>query len=213
MCGLIQTSPSFRYTGNEYINEYRLYDFRLISTIGFDDDDIAAIQALPGVADAVGAYSADVIARFEDQDETSEQTVRIHSITDGVNLLRLEAGRFPENENEIVLDGYKFGEDAVGRTLVLRNDRVRDDSENLTVSEFTVVGLVRSPVYMNFQRGASEVGNGQLSCYAYVLQGVFDMEYYSESYVYFDTGLDAYGDEYENGQTPRKMNLKIRSWP
>ena len=208
MCGLIQTSPSFRYTGNEYINEYRLYDFRLISTIGFDDDDIAAIQALPGVADAVGAYSADVIARFEDQDETSEQTVRIHSVTDGVNLLRLEAGRFPENENEIVLDGYNFGEDAVGRTLVLRNDRVRDYSENLTVSEFTVVGLVRSPVYMNFQRGASEVGNGQLSCYAYVLQGVFNMEYYSESYVYFDTGLDAYGDEYENWADAKEDELE-----
>ena len=43
--GLKVTTPSFIVTGNKYINDYALYDFKLLSTIGFTDEDIEELSS------------------------------------------------------------------------------------------------------------------------------------------------------------------------
>ncbi|MBR1798192.1 MAG: FtsX-like permease family protein [Clostridiales bacterium] len=208
MGGLVQTNPSFMYTGRKYINDQKLFDFRLISTIGFSDEDIEKIEALDGVVDAEGAYSADVIARRSGEDESSESMVRIHSITDGVNLLKPEQGRLPEVPGEIAVDGYRFGSEVIGQTLELVAGSGEDDKDDLISDSFTIVGTVRSPIYLDFQRGRTDVGSGQLSYFAYVVPDEFDMEYFTESYVYYDTGFDAYTDEYDDWADIREDELK-----
>ncbi len=210
MCGLVQSNPSFMLTGNTYIAEHKMFDFRLISTIGFDSDDIEQIAVLDGIVDAEGAYSADVVARLSCQEETQRSQVRIHSMTSGVNLLKLESGRLPENANEIVIDGYNFADpDAViGSQLILSGVSGQDDADYLNADTFTVVGTVRSPLYLDFQRGTTDVGSGQLSYFAFTTEDAFDMEYYSECYVYYDTGFDAYSDEYDDFADAKEDELE-----
>ena len=38
--GLKVTTPSFVYTGDKYLKEYAMFDFKMLSTIGFTDEDI-----------------------------------------------------------------------------------------------------------------------------------------------------------------------------
>ena len=42
--GLAVTTPSFLETGDKFLRDYKLYDFRLLSTIGFTEEDIEAIS-------------------------------------------------------------------------------------------------------------------------------------------------------------------------
>ena len=87
--GLKVTTPSFVYTADKYTKDLSMFDFKLISTIGFTDDDI---QELSKRTNAVveGAYSADCSAKMGDN--VSADTVRFLSITDNVNRLSLETG-------------------------------------------------------------------------------------------------------------------------
>ena len=38
--GLKVTTPAFVYTGDSYVKEQKMFDLKLLSTIGFDDEDI-----------------------------------------------------------------------------------------------------------------------------------------------------------------------------
>ena len=161
MCGLMQSNPSFILTGNTYIAERKMFDRNMadLHKPSIDEEDIEKIAALDGIVDAEGAYSADVVARLSSQEETSRSQVRIHSLTSGVNTLKVEAGRLPENANEIVVDGYFFADpdEVIGTQLILSGAAGQDDADYLNSDVFTVVGTVRSPLYIDFQRGTSDV--------------------------------------------------------
>ena len=198
--GLTQTSPSFYLTGRTFIKDHRLFDYRLISTIGFDEPDIEKISELDGVSVAEGAYFTDVMTGFDDESEDAYRALRIHSVTEDVNILKLQDGRLPEAEDEIVLDGYRYGSDVIGKTLILGDDGKSSDGgrgAELRDDRYTVVGLVRSPLYLNFQRGTTDVGNGKLDAYAFVLPEAFDSQYFTECYLYCDSGYEAYTEAYD----------------
>ena len=48
--GLRLCQPSMAETGIGYLEQYRLYDFRLLSTLGFTEEDAAYFASLEGVA-------------------------------------------------------------------------------------------------------------------------------------------------------------------
>ena len=50
--GLRMCQPSMAETGIGYLEQYRLYDFRLLSTLGFTEEDVAYFASLEGVAGA-----------------------------------------------------------------------------------------------------------------------------------------------------------------
>ena len=95
--GLKVTMPSFMLTGDKYIRDHALFDYRLISTIGFTDEDIDKIKTTEGVRACEGAFFADTFAsRFRAGNTQKDEiidVVRFHTITEGVNVLELEEGR------------------------------------------------------------------------------------------------------------------------
>ena len=199
--GLAVTTPSFLETGDKFLRDYKLYDFRLLSTIGFTEEDIEAISRLEGVVAAEGAVSADAITFFEQGQEGHQEealhVARFHTMTEGVNELSIEFGRLPQNDNEVVVDGYMFDESIIGSKLVISADNREQDLEVFACREFTVVGTVYSPYYMNFQRGTTDVGGGSLGFYAYVLEDALDFEYFTEAYIYCAREEYIYSDEYD----------------
>ena len=203
--GLKVTTPSFVFTGDKYINEFALYDFKFISTIGFDDDDISKIAERTSCI-VEGSYSADCSAYLGDS--VSADTVHFISITKDVNKIDLVSGRLPEAPNEIVIDAYKFPDFTLGTKLVIDDETSESAKEMFRYNEYTIVGTARSPIYMNFQRGTSNEGSGSVSYYVCALPEAFDSEYYTEAYLYADTGLYIYSDEYKDWASNAEKQYK-----
>ena len=57
--GIKDTKDSMMLTCNKYVDEYRLYDFRLLSTYGFTDDDVEAIAGAERISAAEGSVTTD----------------------------------------------------------------------------------------------------------------------------------------------------------
>ena len=52
--GLRACQPSMMATGVDYLDKQRLYDFRLLSSLGFTEEDTAAFAALEGLSQDSG---------------------------------------------------------------------------------------------------------------------------------------------------------------
>ena len=192
--GLKVTTPSFVHTADIYTKEYAMFDFKFLSTIGFEQEDIDEIAKQTNCI-VEGSYTADCAAFLGDT--VSADTVRFLSITQNVNKLKLESGRMPEKPDEIVIDGYKVSPAHIGEKLVIADETSESARKMFKYKEYTVVGTARTPVYMNFQRGTSDEGSGTLSYFVCALPEAFDSEYFTEAYLYANTGLYIYSDEYK----------------
>lgn len=205
--GLKSTMPAFLTTGDKYVRNQALFDYRILSTIGFDEGDADKIGTLPGVrASECAAYKDGIVSRksAEEEDKDLVSVVRFHTMTENVNKLDLIEGRLPEKANEIVVDAYACKSEIIGDTLVLSED------DGFAYKEYEVVGRVRSPYYMNFQKGTTEIGDGSVDFFAYTKKDALEIEAYSEIFVKLDEDREAYSDEYEELTSEFTKTLRPR---
>ena len=198
--GVRITTPAMVDTINRFLDEYQLYDYRLMSAIGWTDEDIEDFAARSDVRCAEGAYSADFLSAGDTQ-----YVVRAHSITDNVNKLRLISGRMPEKDNECLLERGKFN---VGSTITVAGSTPEYIRKRFRHEVYNIVGWVESPMYINFERGNSSLGDGEVKLFAYFPEDAFDMEVYTEAYVRFDQDHTIYSDEYEEYMDGREEQWK-----
>ena len=59
------SQPSMIATGVTYLEEHAFYDFRLLSTLGFTEEDVAAFAEMENVETARGAVYTDFITNWE----------------------------------------------------------------------------------------------------------------------------------------------------
>ena len=59
--GLRISTDAMLKTAGDYLKEKNLYDFRLLSTLGFEEEDVAAFASLEGVETAAGSVFADFL--------------------------------------------------------------------------------------------------------------------------------------------------------
>ena len=112
--GLKAAKPAMLRTGGNYIEKTKLFDFRLITTLGLTQEDVDYFAGLSGVETAEGAVTVDAVTEMDG----TERTVKLLSLPEGVSVPELTAGRLPENADECLLDAHRFGEDAL--TDILR---------------------------------------------------------------------------------------------
>ncbi|MBQ3281933.1 MAG: ABC transporter permease [Eubacterium sp.] len=198
--GLKVTKEDMITTGSDYVDESKMYDFIAMSSLGFDDESVGIIEKAPDVRLAEGSISKDILVRTE---SGADEVVKFMSMTEEVNKLELKYGRLPEKPDECVVDIDKIasslGTDEIkeGDMIVLSEDNDEDDLEMFRYDRYKVVGAVTSPLYMNFERGSSELGAGTVSSFAVIPEEGFDSDAYTEVYVKLDSGAAAYSDEYE----------------
>lgn len=192
--GLMVSEEAMLKTGDTYLNEQNFYDFRLMSTLGFDDDDVTALRDASGVTAADGAYQVDALVN-DGGDE--EKVGRFHSITADVNKLALKEGRLPENDNECVVDSSFYAGSSIGDTVTVVDNNEKDTLDGLSQHEMKIVGVVESPLYMRVGRYSSEIGSGEVEAIYYVPESVFTSEYYTEMYVSVNTEGEIYSDAYD----------------
>lgn len=193
--GLKITQSVMVHSADVYLKDLQFYDYRLVSTLGFTEENVEALAEKEDVRAAEGAISAEVL--YKDAGE-NERVIKMHSITEKVNKLKLIAGEMPQSADECVVDSALFSEDAIGSKLVLSENNTTDDLDKFAYKEYTITGLVQSPCYIQFERGNTSIGNGRISGFAYILKDGFTVDYDTEIYIKFDEDYDIYSDEYDS---------------
>lgn len=192
--GLRLSRPDFLETYDQYIDETSFYDFRLVSTLGLTDDDLAEVKKLDGVELAEGAVGADFLFNTEDEDNL---IMMAQSITQKVNLIDLKAGRMPEKANECLADPNLYSEDDIGSTIKLSRDNSEQTFDTFAYDEYKIVGITESVLYINMERGSSTLGNGSVEGYIYIPMDGFSTDYYTDIYLCVDADGYVYSEEYE----------------
>ena len=191
--GLRVSSDAMLKTVGDYLREKELYDFRLISTLGLREEDVAAFAGLEGVEKAVGSVNADFLCAGSDGDVV----FRAHLLTEELNRVDLLAGRFPQAGNECLLDGKYFGEESLGAVLRFSQENPEDTFDAFAYDAFTVVGIVNASYYANFERGTTALGQGKLAGFLYLPAEGFDLDYFTEIFLSLGDCGDLYSEEYD----------------
>ena len=192
LSGLKVTAPDMKGTGDSYLDEQKLADIQIMSTLGLTEEDIDKLNAQEEVALAKGAYIIDAWA--------GDFVSKVYSITEGVNELTVLEGRMPANSSECVVDrnltaglGLEIGD----KVAITPGD---DYEDSLLHEEFTIVGIVRSPLYVSSERGSASIGSGSVRAYVYLPESAFDMEVYTTAYLLVEDAMamTAFYDKYDD---------------
>ena len=187
-------------TMGEYLKEHAFYDYRLLSTMGFQQESVDYLSERKDVVAAEGALSFDALYYLESPQGDSNQSqgvIKFHSLTEQLNTVKLTAGRMPEDSNECVVDNNLFTESVLGSSLVLAPENEEETLEHFSAGEYTIVGLVQSPLYIQYERGNTSLGSGRLDGFVYLPLDGFAEDYYTEVYVCFAGDMGLYSDAYE----------------
>ncbi len=212
--GIKAACPDMKETAAQYFDNQNLMDLKIVSTLGFVDKDIQAIQAVDENATVVPAYSSDFLLG-----EDESKVIRVYGLDldtldseDAVNKPVLKEGRMPERSGECVVEQSVYTPDffQVGQTITLApgsSDSAVDDY--LSTDTYTIVGIVESPLYISIDRGTSQIGNGGVNSFIMVPQTDFILEAYTEVYIRFgDVDLDPFSQEYEDFISTRQQEYE-----
>ena len=193
--GLKVTTPAMIVTENDYLQEQDFFDFRLLSTIGFDAEDVEELAGFGEIEGAEGAVSVDALCDFG---EGNEAVYKIHTVPERINRVVVTAGRLPQQADECVLDAALYGEEAIGSRITVTDNNDEDTLEMFESRTFTAVGIVRSPYYINFERGTTSIGEGKITAFLYVPGDAFSCDYLTEIYATTKLKYKVYTDEYQD---------------
>ena len=197
LSGLKATAPDMKHTGDDYLDSLHLADIQVLSTLGLTDEDIAALRAQDKIEDAEGEYVIDAFASSDSLDAV----VKVLSLTDrGISDVLLREGRMPERADECVVEENMLSlmSISIGDTITLTPGN--DLSDALAQDTYTVVGTVRSPVYLAVERGTSTLGSGTVKAYLYLPREAFTLDYYTAAYVRVSDAAEitAFYDDYDD---------------
>ena len=197
LSGLKATAPDMKHTGDDYLDSLHLADIQVLSTLGLTDEDIAALRAQDKIEDAEGEYVIDAFASSDSLDAV----VKVLSLTDrGISDVLLREGRMPERADECVVEENMLSlmSISIGDAITLTPGD--DLSDALAQDTYTVVGTVRSPVYLAVERGTSTLGSGTVKAYLYLPREAFTLDYYTAAYVRVSGAeeMTAFYDDYDD---------------
>lgn len=200
--GVRATCPDMRLTLDAYYDEYRASDIHLLSTYGFNDDDVAAVKEAVGDGEVQPAYFVDGFA------QAGDNRLLIHFLSyslenpDSLNQPVLMEGRLPVAADECVLDEHliESGYFQIGDTLTVDSKEDEGITDSLDRLTYTVVGSVRSTYYISVDRGSSSKGTGSLSGFAFLPEENFSSSVYTDLYLTSAStaGLSRFEDAYKD---------------
>ena len=203
--GIRQSIPAIRDVQNEFTKNTNLMDIHLVSTLGLTDDDIAELEKLGTVERVTAGYSEYVY--------DGEDVIRVLSVDNQINRTKLKDGTRPVESDECLADAafYKVGDvitirepsgdeaddvddaensedsdktDEYAAETATDGDAVEEDETgDLKVHKFKVVGTVVSPLYMGGDYGSVSIGSGKLKSYILVDKECFNLEAYTDIYI------------------------------
>ena len=203
-CGLRITTPVMVHTVDTFYQESQLFDYRLLSSLGWSEKEVENIRAKEEVRAAEGAWQYDVLV---EKGESEAEAYRVHSLTENVNTIRVLKGRLPENASECLMDEVNTMGLSVGDTVRFSDENKKDTLEAFRGNEFTITGFVDASLYANFERGTTSIGSGSIRGYIYLPKEAFAEDYYTEIYVKLNDSSEIFSSAYE-----QEMDDQRDSW-
>lgn len=210
--GINATEGDMVKSANKYYREKNLMDIKSYNPFGYSDNEIKRIRGMETVSDAEFSYTSDLLLTINDLN----YAVKVYSLKkDGLNQnkLTLKEGRLPNKSGEIVIDGGNYVPKGikVGSNIKLKEQISTNQKENkepinlngdsvLKTNDFKVVGIVESPLYVSFERGQTNVGDGKLKAFTYILDEDFNFKNPNNLYIKVSgtSTLDATSQEYKD---------------
>ncbi len=193
--GLSVTRESMIDTANDYAEDVQMYDYKLISTLGLTEEDITAFSSVDGILAAEGSYSADFL--WYSEESGADYVLSAHSLGENVNGVGLLHGRMPQSPDECLADSLIFSEEDLGTVFTLSSNNDEDVFDSFAYDEYTVVGIVNSPFYINRMRPSSKLGSGSSSGFVLIPPDGFTMEVYTEAYLKLEDNAYIFSEEYQ----------------
>ncbi len=203
--GLKSSMPAMIHTADTFFREQHMYDFRLLSTLGFTDRDVETAGSMQETAAAEGAFFSDALA-----DTPAGQGVwHFMSLTRQVSVPVLTAGRMPEKPWECLGDDGAFDAADLGKTVILDPNNDGDTMDLFVRDAFTLVGLARSPRYISGDRGSTSLGSGNVEGFVILLPEAFDSGAYHELLLWCDLPGEIYTETY--GIARDRLETRVKS--
>ena len=196
--GIRASEPSMRITADQYFDDSKLMDLKVMGTMGLTKADIKAIGKVSGIEAVEGGYSKDVLCPVGD----NEKVVHMLSMQKNFNQVSVVEGRLPEKAGECLVDEdfLSYTDLKVGDTVTFHSGDGEALTDSLVTDTYKIVGIGNSPLYISFGRGSSTIGTGEISGFVVVDKSSFDMDVYTEAYVKVSDAEEkiAFTDEYNN---------------
>ncbi|MBR1765202.1 MAG: ABC transporter permease [Ruminococcus sp.] len=203
--GIKATMPDMVDTAEQYFVDKKLMDVKLISSIGIKSEDVQAVRHAEGVKAAVPGYSRDIYYYYNKQNSV----LKVMSLPSSavkeeqrLNTPTVLEGRLPEKAGECAVEVKLTSPETfkVGNKLTLSSPYEDEAITDIfTTDTFEIVGIITSPLYIGYERDATNVGNGSVLSYIMVNEESFALDYYSELFIQLEgvDDLDPFSDEYK----------------
>ncbi len=231
--GIKATAPDMFSTAEQYFTDNNLMDLRIQSSIGLTANDLAAVAKTDGVQYICGVKFIDALVKVNGENETDIDGTQISTraygfspenisnylagINDGsyINRFELISGRYPSAANECLVDSSKLSTPEsyrLGSVISLHN-AAGELPAQLKYNEFTVVGIIRCPYYLSFERGNTDIGSGKIGTYIIIPEEAFTTDYYSEAYIKIAgaENFEPFSEEYFNYIDPYAESVRTAS--
>ncbi len=175
--GMRAASPDMVNTIDKYYKENQVYDIQVLSTLGLTNKDIEAIEKIEGVKTVIGTYETDGKLEIENK----EVIAKIMCVED-INRPILLEGEMPKSKYECVVEEkfLKNNQKNIGDTIEIEVE----DNSYLYEKQLTIVGTVKSPLYISRDRGTSSLGSGKIDYYIYITkENIQEKEVYTSLYI------------------------------
>lgn len=195
------TGPDMRQAMDTYYDDNHVWDIRLISTLGFSNDDIHQFDDVEGVRACMPNHTVDAIARMNDTqvavrvssfDTTmAQQFVDEHayaakdSSSDFLNRFQLVTGRLPQSPDECLAAAYAPHAQLSEGDIVDITSANEDLDKIFSTRHLRVVGTITSPLYPYTRSfGSTTIGSGSIDQYIFVPTSTFQQDFpYTELYI------------------------------
>jgi putative ABC transport system permease protein len=219
LAGLLAVTPDMKLSVDRYFDRADMMDIFIKADAGFTEEDLRAAAALPETALVQGARVTDapvqtasdeiILSRIfglpPDRPGPGEGGAYGFGAAGGagfVNRLELIAGRLPEGADECLVqaEGGFLTAPPLGSVLrILPESRGPPREETYRITRFTVTGIVKSPLYISFEREPSAAGNGRLGAVIYVRDEAYALPVYTDLYLTLRgaAALTAFSPDYQ----------------
>ena len=222
--GMNATAPDMFETAQQYISSSNAMDIQLISSAGLTDDDLTVVRSITGVEAVSGEKFVDGVVKVNGEAvsdiDGSELTIRALSLNlnnvanhsnavndpSYMNRPQLVEGNWPTSSNQCLVDKSQLStpeQFKIGSVITIEGDGT-DITSSLSNTEFTIVGIIRTPLYMSYERGNTTIGTGKLGTFVYIPSDNFLQDYYSSMSIKIKGSekYDPYSEDYENFISP-----------
>lgn len=205
--GLKMCKPSMVKAATEYIEKSNMYDYQLMSTYGIDKDSVKTAEEWDGVTGVEVTKEVDAISDIDD----ASWSIKWITLPEKINKVEITGGRMPENKGECLVDEslIEEGKCKIGSAIDISNLNKSSVEDEFKVRKFKVVGSVTSCLYLDYQRGSTDIGDGSLEGFVYVKKAALDTDVYSSLYVLNNLKTDTLSDKQETELSRLESDMKL----